>query len=377
MTANLNRAGFTQRMRPRNGNGGTRPHGEILITGGAGFIGSNLADRLLRDGHNVLLFDNLSRGGVRRNLEWLLENHPRRLQVIVADIRDGDAIRRAVHRSSAVFHFAAQVAVTTSLSEPLEDFQINAGGTLNVLEALRGMDNPPPLVFTSTNKVYGGLDDLMLIESATRYLPSRDGLDSGGIHERQPLEFRSAYGCSKGAADQYVIDYSRTFGLRTVVLRMSCIYGPHQCGTEDQGWVSHVIASFVEGRPFTIYGNGKQVRDLLFIDDLVEGLLLSLENADRLAGQSFNIGGGPANTASLIELLDLVSTVSGRRPELRFAPWRPGDQKYYVSDTAKFSAATGWSARVDVRSGVERVYRWLKQRPHYGAIRQGASPATH
>jgi CDP-paratose 2-epimerase len=377
MKANLDRSGFTPRSRPRNGNGGARQEDGILITGGAGFIGSNLADRLLGEGRSVLLFDNLSRAGVRRNLEWLLEKHPRRLQVIVADVRDAGAVRTAVRRSSAVFHFAAQVAVTTSLSDPLEDFQVNAGGTLNVLEALRGVDSPPPLVFTSTNKVYGGLDDLTLIESATRYRPSGNGFDSGGIDERRPLDFRSAYGCSKGAADQYVVDYSRTFGLRTVVLRMSCIYGPHQCGTEDQGWVSHVIGSFVEGRPFTVYGNGKQVRDLLYVDDLLEGLLLSLENADRLAGHSFNVGGGPGNTVSLIELLELMASLSGNHPELRFAPWRPGDQKYYVSDTAKFSAATGWRARVDVRSGVERVYRWLKHGPPYGAMRPSSAPATH
>ena len=369
MTANLHREDMAVQTGARDGHmrreaGIDRP---VLITGGAGFIGTNLADRLLRDGHEVLLFDNLSRAGVRGNLEWLLRAHSQRLKIIVADIRDVHAIRAAVARSCAVFHFAAQVAVTTSLAKPIHDFQINAGGTLNILEALRTIDDPPPLLFTSTNKVYGTLDDLALVERESRYCPADGHFEARGVDEQRRLDFRSAYGCSKGAADQYVVDYSRTFGLHTMVLRMSCIYGPHQCGTEDQGWVSHVIATLLRGEPLTIYGDGKQVRDLLFIDDLIEAFLLAMNNADRLPGEIFNIGGGVSNTISLIELIDMMTSLTGKRLELRFTGWRPGDQKYYVSDTAKFSTATGWTPRVDARSGVERLYRWLKEQPRVEA----------
>jgi CDP-paratose 2-epimerase len=338
--------------------------GTILITGGAGFIGTNLAYRLLRDGHKVLLLDNFSRRGVRRNVDWLLRLYPDKVRIEVTDVRDADAVLRAVKNSVAVFHFAAQVAVTSSLSEPMNDFQINAGGTLNVLEALRAVQDSPPLVFTSTNKVYGSLENVPLVERQSRYSPADNMLEARGVNEQQALDFRSAYGCSKGAADQYVVDYSRSFGLRTVVMRMSCIYGPHQCGTEDQGWVSHVVASVLNGQPLTIYGDGKQVRDLLFIEDLIDGFLLAMRNMERLSGQTFNIGGGPANTSSLLELVTLVADLAGGLPGLRYSSWRAGDQRYYVSDTSKFCAATGWKPRVDVRSGVERLYRWFEDQLH-------------
>jgi CDP-paratose 2-epimerase len=343
----------------RNGEQGT-----ILITGGAGFIGTNLAHRLLRDGHKVLLLDNFSRRGVRRNVDWLLRLYPDKVRIEVTDVRDADAVLKAVKNSVAVFHFAAQVAVTSSLSEPMNDFQINAGGTLNVLEALRAVQDSPPLVFTSTNKVYGSLENVPLVERQSRYSPADNMLEARGVNEQQALDFRSAYGCSKGSADQYVVDYSRSFGLRTVVMRMSCIYGPHQCGTEDQGWVSHVVASVLNGQSLTIYGDGKQVRDLLFIEDLIDGFLLAVRNIDRLSGQTFNIGGGPANTSSLLELVNLVADLAGGPPGIRYSSWRAGDQKYYVSDTSKFCAATGWKPRVDVRSGVERLYRWFEEQLH-------------
>lgn len=342
-----------RRHSPRN----ERP---VLITGGAGFIGINLAYRLLRHGRNVLLFDNLSRAGVRQNLEWLSQSHSSGLQIRIGDVRDAGALLHVVKESAAVFHFAAQVAVTSSLTAPMDDFEINLGGTLKLLEALRAIDDPPPLVFTSTNKVYGALDDLALLEHASRYIPA-GSVKHYGIDEQQSLDFRSAYGCSKGAADQYVIDYSRSFGLRTIVFRMSCIYGPHQYGTEDQGWVAHVMLNALNRKPITIYGNGKQIRDLLFVEDLVDAFILALANADRLSGQIFNIGGGLPNAVSLLELIDFATELCGWRPEVRFSDWRLSDQKYYVTNTAKFTAATDWHAHTPVRTGIELLYLWLKR----------------
>ncbi len=339
--------------------GQTRP---VLITGGAGFIGTNLAHCLLSSGQRVLVFDNLSRSGVERNLQWLRDTHGDQVEVEVADVRDGFALRRAVERASQVFHFAAQVAVTTSLVDPLHDFDVNARGTLNLLEALRACDNPPPLVLTSTNKVYGGLPDVVLRQAETRYEPEAFRQRLCGINEERPLDFHSPYGCSKGSADQYVIDYARTYGLPAVVFRMSCIYGPHQFGTEDQGWVAHFLIRALRGQAITLYGDGKQVRDILFVEDLVDAFLLAQANMDRLTGQAFNIGGGPENTVSLLELLELIRDLNGRTPRISQDAWRPGDQRYYVSDIGKFRAATGWSPQVSVRRGVRRLWDWLAQR---------------
>ena len=331
----------------------------VVITGGAGFIGTNLADRLLSQGHQVLLYDNLSRPGVERNLRWLVDQHGSQVQYEIADIRNQYSLRRAVRSASQVFHFAAQVAVTTSLANPTYDFEVNAFGTLNLLEALRESDNPASVVFPSTNKVYGGLDDITLTQSSGKYLPADSELCEVGISERRPLDLHSPYGCSKGAADQYIIDYTRTFGLPAVVFRMSCIYGPHQMGTEDQGWVAHFLIQALEGRPITLYGDGMQVRDVLYAEDLVNAFLLAQENMDRLSGQAFNIGGGPDNAISLIELIDMIADIDGHRPEYEFDGWRPGDQRYYVSDTSKFQKATGWAPRVGAVDGVQRLYDWL------------------
>ncbi|MBV8664230.1 MAG: NAD-dependent epimerase/dehydratase family protein, partial [Hyphomicrobiales bacterium] len=248
---------------------------KVLITGGAGFIGTNLAHRLATAGRSVLIYDNLSRPGVKRNLARLRRAHPRRVAVEIADIRDLGSLRRAVDRAAQIFHFAAQVAVTTSLSAPAEDFAVNAWGTLNLLEAMRLRDDPPPLVVTSTNKVYGGLGDLDITALPTRYAIASGARYERGVDERRPLDFHSPYGCSKGAADQYVLDYARSFGLRTLVFRMSCIYGPHQCGNEDQGWVAHFLLQALAGAPITLYGDGRQVRDVLFVDDLVDAFLLA------------------------------------------------------------------------------------------------------
>lgn len=348
-----------RRVVAREPSGSTADDRPVLITGGAGFIGCNLAHRLLSRGDHVLVLDNLSRAGVERNLRWLRDTHGSAVEAEIADIRDIDAVRRAARRARQVFHFAAQVAVTTSLDDPAHDFSVNARGTLNLLEALREQDNPAPLVYTSTNKVYGGLDDVRLTAAAGRYEPVDDELRRRGISERRRLDFHSPYGCSKGTADQYVTDYARSFGMKTVVFRMSCIYGPHQYGTEDQGWVAHFLIRAIEGRPIMLYGDGRQVRDTLFVDDLVDAFLLAQQHMPTISGRAFNIGGGPANTISLLELLDQIEALHGERPEVAYHDWRVGDQRYYVSDTNEFTRATGWTAKVDVETGVRKLYEWL------------------
>ena len=349
----------------------------VLITGGAGFVGTNLAKRLLAEGRRVLVFDNLSRPGVERNLSWLQAQYPDRLTVRVADVRDAAALRQTVAGAEAVFHFAAQVAVTTSLVSPAEDFDINARGTLNLLEAIRAQPTPPPLVFTSTNKVYGGLEDLQFGLSGARYLPTDKHIKAHGISEQRPLDFHSPYGCSKGTADQYVLDYARSYGLPTVVFRMSCIYGPHQYGTEDQGWVAHFAIRAIEGQPISIYGDGKQVRDILFVEDLVDAFQLALKHMPQLQGQAFNIGGGVENTVSLLELLEIIGQYKGAEIPLTFGSWRVGDQHYYVSDIAKFGQATGWQPRHSVREGVALLYAWLCEShglPAPGFLAEKATP---
>ncbi|MFD2247049.1 GDP-mannose 4,6-dehydratase [Pontibacter ruber] len=330
-----------------------------LITGGAGFVGTNLAKRLLDEGKRVLVFDNLSRDGVERNLQWLSDTYGDKLEVYVGDIRDLYTVKKVVANAEAVFHFAAQVAVTTSLHLPINDFEINARGIVNLLEAIREQDNPPPLVFTSTNKVYGGLEDLQFVSNGTRYNPAEASIKKNGISEARPLDFHSPYGCSKGAADQYVIDYARTYGIPAVVFRMSCIYGPHQYGNEDQGWVAHFAIRAIEGQPVSIYGDGKQVRDILFVEDLVDAFLLAQEHMPHISGQAFNIGGGPQNTVSLLELLKTIGKYKGQQVTLTFGDWRPGDQHYYVSDIRKFKQATGWYPKHNVQEGIAKLYQWL------------------
>jgi dTDP-L-rhamnose 4-epimerase len=337
-------------------------HDAVLITGGAGFVGANLAHRLLRDGRRVVVLDNFSRRGVERNVAWLRREHGGALEVVTADVRDADAVRAAVDRVSEVFHLAAQVAVTTSLDDPRLDFDVNARGTLNVLEALRAAKDAgrePALLFTSTNKVYGALDDVPLEQRGRRYEPADAGLRERGVSEERPLAFHSPYGCSKGAADQYVRDYARSFGLRTVVFRMSCIYGEHQFGTEDQGWIAHFLIRAIQGEPLRLYGDGMQVRDALYIDDLVDAMQRAIRAMDRVRGSAFNIGGGPARTTSLLDLLWSIRRLTGRAPATRWEAWRTGDQRYYVSDTRRFEQATGWSARVSLGDGLRRLHGWL------------------
>jgi CDP-paratose 2-epimerase len=337
---------------------GKRP---VLITGGSGFVGCNLADRLCSARQPVILYDNLSRPGVEQNAAWLRERHGNLVQLEVADARDAYSLTKAVEGVSAVFHLAAQVAVTTSLSAPIHDFEVNARGTLNLLEAVRAQQDPPPILFTSTNKVYGSLDDVELVLNGQRYEPRNPGIRDCGISENQRLDFYSPYGCSKGAADQYILDYARTFGLPAVVLRMSCIYGPHQFGTEDQGWVAHFLIQAMNGRPITLYGDGKQVRDILFVEDLVDAFLLAMKNIRTLSGQVFNIGGGVNNTTSLLELLRQIEQLHGSKPRVDWGDWRPGDQRYYVSDFSKFHTATGWSPKADTKQGVRRLFEWLHE----------------
>ena len=333
-----------------------------LITGGAGFIGSNLAHRLLASGRRVRVLDNLSRPGVEQNLQWLRKQHGPLLEFVRADVRDAAAVAQAVAGVQQIFHFAAQVAVTTSLENPQEDFAINAQGTLNVLEAARSRPVPPAILMTSTNKVYGGLEDLELSVQGQRYLPVDAKVAATGIGESRPLDFHSPYGCSKGTADQYVIDYARSFGMTTLVFRMSCIYGPRQFGTEDQGWVAHFILRALRGERITLYGDGMQVRDVLFVDDLVDAFLLAEQNAARLKGRAFNMGGGARNAISLQDLLDRIEQLHGKRPPVSFDGWRTGDQRYYVSDTQAFTRETGWQAKVAADEGIARLFEWLAAR---------------
>jgi CDP-paratose 2-epimerase len=332
----------------------------VLITGGAGFIATNVADRLLRLGCRVRLFDNLSRAGVEENVQWLRAEHRGRVEFRFGDVRDSAALRNALTGVQRVFHFAAQVAVTTSLVDPFLDFDVNARGTLNLLEAIRSMEERPSLLFTSTNKVYGHLDDVELIPNDRRYEPDSD-VARQGFSEARTLDFHSPYGCSKGAAEQYVLDYARTFNVPAVVFRMSCIYGPHQFGTEDQGWVAHFIIQALKGRAVTLYGDGLQVRDILYVEDLVDAMLLAHANISSVAGEAFNIGGGPGNTTSLLELLDLIERITGDRPPHTIEPWRTADQRYYVSDTTKFGTATGWRPRTNVADGVGRLAAWFEE----------------
>ena len=338
-----------------------RSDAPVLVTGGAGFIGTNLAARLLAGGERVLVYDSLARPGVERNLAWLRPRFPERLSVEVADLRDDERLAKAVAAASAVYHFAAQVAVTTSLEDPHSDFEINLRGTFNLLAALRRLRRPPPLLFTSTNKVYGALADVPMQQRGSRHEPADPVLRAHGISEARPLDFHSPYGCSKGGADQYVLDHARSFGLPATVLRMSCIYGPHQCGTEDQGWVAHFLIRALDGEPITLYGDGRQVRDILFVDDLVDAMLLARQHIRTLSGRAFNIGGGPGNTTSLLELLERIAALAGRQPAVRHAGARVGDQLWYVSDTRAFAQATGWSQAVPLDQGLARLHAWLAQ----------------
>ena len=336
----------------------------VLVTGGAGFIGCNLVDRLCRDGHRVAVYDSLARPGVEANLRWLRDTHGGKVAVEVADLRDRGRLETAAAGAKAVFHFAAQVAVTTSLADPLDDFAVNVVGTINLLEALRQRNADAPLIFASTNKVYGDLSAVDLAHHDDHYLPADPALRRYGVGEAAGLAFHTPYGCSKGAADQYVLDYAGSFGLRTAALRMSCIYGPHQMGTEDQGWVAHFIRTALARGPISIYGDGHQVRDVLHVEDAVDAYLAGWASIDAIAGQAFNLGGGPANAVSLVQLLAQLETLTGAPLDVTFHDWRPGDQRYYVSDRRRIDAALRLPAPRGWRRGVGDLVAWFKAVEH-------------
>lgn len=336
------------------------PFRSVLILGGAGFIGSNWAHRLLRTTDaRVHVFDNLSRRGVLHNLRWLQKafGGSQRLQVTVADVRDAAAVARAVQKATEIYHFAAQVAVTSSVDDPRLDFEVNVGGTFNVLEAARRSAHHPFVLFTSTNKVYGNLAAQAIVSRGSRY--SYVGRD--GVSEAQPLDFHSPYGCSKGAADQYVRDYARIFDLPTVVFRMSCIAGPRQFGNEDQGWVAHFLYSALQDQPVTIYGDGRQVRDVLAVEDLMRAFEAVRDNLRRTAGQVYNVGGGLGNTVSLLEIIEKIEKLTGRRLQYEFEGVRPGDQPIYVTDFSKLLRDTAWSPQLKVEQILGNILEWRKQ----------------
>ena len=332
---------------------------KIIITGGAGFIGSNAASRYLRRGFDVVLVDNLGREGVGKNLDWLRTQGP--LDFVRLDIRHGEELARLFHQhrdADRVLHLAAQVAVTTSVIDPREDFEINALGTFNVLEAMRHAKMSAPILYSSTNKVYGEMTEVGVVEKGGRY-----GYQSlpFGVPEDRILDFHSPYGCSKGSADQYVIDYHRIYGLRTIVFRQSCIYGYRQFGAEDQGWVAWFMIASQLGRPITIYGDGKQVRDILFIDDLLNAYDAAFAAGDRAVGRAYNVGGGPDNVLSLLELVDYIEKRQGKKLPYGLSDWRPGDQKCFVSDIRRVERELGWRPATSCQEGLEQLYDWIAQ----------------
>lgn len=333
---------------------------QYLITGGAGFIGSNYVHRLMKRGEKVTIYDNLARAGAPRNFEWLKKEFGEKaVDLIVGDVRDADRIAEAAKGADVIVHLAGQVAVTTSVTNPRDDFEVNALGTFNVLEAARLSGRKPIVLYASTNKVYGGMDDVEVVEGATRWhykdLPF-------GASEDQPLDFHSPYGCSKGTGDQYVRDYHRIYDLPTVVLRQSAIYGPRQFGIEDQGWMAWFVIAAIMDRPITIYGDGKQLRDMLYVDDLTNAYDLAIQNIDKVKGQVFNMGGGSENTISVwTEFAPKLEKMIGKTIKVAHGDWRPGDQRVFCADIRKAEKALGWKPKVGVEEGVERLIRWVQE----------------
>jgi len=352
--------------------GNDKRDGLILITGGAGFIGSNLVSHYLSLGRRVRLFDNLSRPGAEANLGWLRSSTlSERLEVVIGDVRDCRELRLAAADADVVFHLASQVAVTTSVQDPRYDFEVNALGTLNLLEAARESRRRPTVVFSSSNKVYGCMEGASVELSDGGYrlrdLPH-------GVPEGWPLDFCSPYGCSKGAADQYVRDYARIYDLPTVVFRQSCIYGPRQFGNEDQGWVAHFAINAVLGCPIVLYGDGHQVRDILHVEDLILAFQRAVERIGVAHGRVYNLGGGPHNAISLRQLVALLEDGLGRRLEVDYGDWRPGDQRVYVSDIRRAADDLLWRPEVSLRRGVLRLLAWVKG---HAELIEGVSPRAH
>ena len=331
-----------------------------LVTGGAGFIGTNVADHYLALGRRVTIFDNFSRKGSEGNVRWLKIKHGDRLTVVNGDVRDtGPAFVKLADQVDVVFHLAGQVAVTNSMNDPRHDFEVNALGTFNVLEAVRKSHARPVVLYSSTNKVYGKLGDLRTVADGDQYRY----LDCpNGISEERPLDPYSPYGCSKAAGDQYTLDYARMFDLRTIVFRQSCIYGPYQHGLEDQGWVAWFAIRALNGEPVTIFGDGKQIRDVLYVGDLVAAYDAAIRNIARTAGRAYNIGGGPRNTLSLLGLIHLLRTDHGCDLEHAFADWRPGDQLVFIGDVARARGEFGWKPSVAPAEGLKHLVHWLKSR---------------
>ena len=334
-----------------------------LITGGAGFIGSNYVDRLLQRKEKVTIFDNLSRVGAPINLKWLKAMHGEdSFQLVVGDVRDANLVNEVARQADVIVHLAAQVAVTTSVTQPREDFEINAQGTFNVIEAARISGKDPVVLFASTNKVYGGMEDVPVVESATRWYYENLAM---GCPENQPLDFHSPYGCSKGAGDQYARDYARIYGLRSVVCRQSCIYGPRQFGVEDQGWLAWMIIAAVTGRQISIYGDGKQVRDALHVDDLLDAYDAVIDNIDKVKGKVYNIGGGPENVISVwMEFGPMLEKLLGKPIPVLSGDWRPGDQKVFVADIRKAESELGWKPKINVDEGTMKLYNWVVENRH-------------
>ena len=332
----------------------------FLVTGGAGFIGSNYVYRLLSRGEKVIVFDNLSRAGAPRNMRWLSETFgSNTFELVVGDVRDAALLTATVREADVIVHLASQVAVTTSVLHPREDFDINALGTFNILEAARLSGRHPIIIYASTNKVYGGMETVPIVEDENRY---RYADRPEGISETELLDFHSPYGCSKGAGDQYVRDYHRIYELPGVVLRQSCIYGPRQYGIEDQGWVAWFVIAGVTERPVHIYGDGKQVRDLLYIDDLMDAYDAVLANIERAAGQIYNLGGGMENAISIWqEFGPLLENLIGRKLPVIRSDWRPGDQRIFIADIRKAERELGWRPKVGIGDGLARLITWVQE----------------
>lgn len=328
---------------------------DILITGGCGFIGTNLAAYFLKKRNSVTIFDNFSRKGTINNARYLSKIYPN-ISIIKADVRDYNAVRKNVEKNEIIFHLAGQVAVTTSIENPREDFEANVLGTFNVLEAARAAKHKPIIIDSSTNKVYGDLKGIVK-RKGERYV---DISRKESVAESESLDFYSPYGCSKGAADQYVRDYARIYDLPTVVFRQSCIYGPHQFGIEDQGWIAHFAIKALLGKTIAIYGTGYQVRDALFIDDLIDAYHKAIIKIKTVKGEVFNIGGGIKNTVSLLELISLLEKLLGKKINLRFEEKRPGDQDVYISNVGKAHKLLGWQPETTVEKGLKTLIDWLQ-----------------